>query len=67
MLQKINILPLAIDGLEEGASTFLSRQIPLTWEGVFKPKIPGLGGVLERVITSTFRRSLEGLERHSLS
>ena len=37
------------------------------WRCHFKPKIPGLGGILERIVTSTFRRSLEGLDRHSFS
>ena len=37
------------------------------WRCHFKSKIPGLGGVLERIITATFRRSLKGLERHIFS
>ena len=39
----------------------------VTWRCRFKSKIPGLGGLLERVVTGTFRRGLEGLERHSFS
>ena len=45
----------------EGESTLV------IWRCHFKSKIPGLGGLLERFITSTFRRGLEGLERHSFS
>ncbi|MCP4003846.1 MAG: SDR family NAD(P)-dependent oxidoreductase [bacterium] len=37
----------------------------VTWRCRFKSKIPGLGGLLERIVTSIFARGLEGLERHS--
>lgn len=39
----------------------------VTWCCRFRPKIPGTGALLRRIVIATFRRSLEGLERHSFS
>ncbi len=39
----------------------------VVWRCRFESKIPGLGGLLRRFVTSTFRRALAGLERHSFS
>ena len=39
----------------------------LVWRCRFESRIPGLGGILQRFVTATFRRALRGLERHSFS
>ena len=42
----------------EGAGT------RLVWRCRFESKLPGLGGLLQRFVSWTFRKSLAGLERH---
>ena len=37
----------------------------IVWRCRFESKIPGLGGLLRRVVVSSFTKALEGLEHHS--
>ncbi len=37
------------------------------WRCWFDSKVPGLGGLMQRFIGTTFARALAGLERHSFS
>jgi uncharacterized protein YndB with AHSA1/START domain len=39
----------------------------IVWRCRFESRIPGLGGLIERFITATFRRALAGLERRGFS
>lgn len=37
----------------------------IVWRCRFESKIPGLGGLLQKFVTSSFTKALAGLERHS--
>jgi uncharacterized protein YndB with AHSA1/START domain len=39
----------------------------VVWRCRFESRIPGLGGLLRRFVTSSFTRALAGLERHSFA